>query len=122
MPEEKLDWVKELEAAAEASSEDDPGFDSDGYVASVTMTPEAMRATIRTMERGLAHYATRAAQNFEDAFPGAKITLPAGATAALTTTSSSSDSEGEGEEKKKKRKKKKKKSTGDKMDVDQPPT
>ena len=116
-PEEKLDWVKELEEAAGASSEDDPGYDSEGYVASVHMTPDEMRHTIRVMERGLAYYATRMAKNFEDAFPGATIRLPAGATAAL---SDSSDSEGEGE--KKKKKKKKKKAAATKMDVDQPPT
>ena len=120
-PDEKLDWVKELEEAAAASSasEDDPGFESEGYVASVTMTPEAMRATIRTMERGLAYYASRMAKNFESAFPGATIKLPAGTTSALTD---STDSEGEGEKKKEKKKKKKKKAASDKMDVDQPPT
>ena len=103
---------------AEASSEDDPGYDSEGYVASVHMTPDEMRHTIRVMERGLAYYATRMAKNFENAFPGATIKLPAGATAAL---SDSSDSEGEGE-KKKEKKKKKKKAAATKMDVDQPPT
>ena len=85
--------------------------------ASVHMTPDEMRHTIRVMERGLAYYATRMAKNFENAFPGATIKLPAGAAAAL---SDSSDSEGEGE--KKKKKKKKKKAAATKMDVDQPPT